>query len=109
MTYVKAAAADELKDGEKKKVTLENHVLLLTRLNGTYYALDNKCPHMGGSLADGTLQGASIICPKHGTAFDVRTGKVVKGGKMVFISIKAADARTYPVKIEGSDVLVGLD
>lgn len=109
MIYTRAASADELKDGEKKKVILENNVILLAKLNGTYYALDNKCPHMGGSLADGTLSGTSIVCPRHGTAFDVRTGKVVKGGKMIFISIKAANARTYPVRVENNDVLVGLD
>jgi len=109
MVYQKVAVAGELKDGEKKKIVLEDKVLLLTKLNGTFYALDNKCPHMGGSLADGTLDGASIVCPRHGTAFDVRTGEVVKNGKLAFIPVKAGNARSYPVKVEGNDVLVGLD
>ena len=108
MIYEKAAHADELKDGEMKKVILENNVILLANLNGTYYALDNKCPHMGGSLADGTLEGASVVCPLHGTAFDVHTGAVTKNGKLAFISIKTTNARTYPVKVEDGDVLVGV-
>jgi 3-phenylpropionate/trans-cinnamate dioxygenase ferredoxin subunit len=109
MIYEKAATADELKNGEKKKVILENNVILLTNLNGTYYALDNKCPHMGGSLADGTLEGTSVVCPRHGTAFDVRTGEVTKNGKLAFISVKTTSARTYPVRVEDGDVLVGID
>ncbi|MEN6418333.1 MAG: Rieske 2Fe-2S domain-containing protein [Clostridiaceae bacterium] len=109
MTYQKAASADELKDGEMKKAILKDNVVLLVRLGGTFYALDNKCPHMGGSLADGTLDGASVVCPRHGTAFDVRTGAVAKNGKLAFIPVKPASARTYPVKVEGGDVLVGID
>jgi len=109
MIYEKAATADELKDGEMKKIILENNVILLANLNGTYYALDNKCPHMGGSLADGTLEGSSVACPRHGTAFDVRTGAVTKNGKLAFIPVKPANARTYPVKVEDGDVLVGVD
>ena len=109
MIYEKVATADELKDGEKKKIVLKDKVLLLTRLNGTFYALDNKCPHMGGSLFDGTLNGVNIVCPRHGMTFDVRTGEAVKNGKMAFIPVKAGNARAYPVKVEGNDVLVGLD
>lgn len=108
MTYQKAAAVDELKDGEMKKAILEDSVVLLVRLGGTFYALDNKCPHMGGSLAEGTLDGASVVCPRHGTAFDVRTGAVTKSGKLAFIPVKSANARTCPVKVEGGDVLVGV-
>lgn len=108
MRYIKVAQANELKDGEKKKITLENKVLLLVKLNGTYYAIDNKCPHMGGSLYDGALEGTSIVCPRHGTAFDVRSGEVVKRGKLAFISVKANNAQIYSVKIEQDDVLVGI-
>lgn len=109
MHYEKVAAADELKNGEKKKVILGDNVFLLTKIDGAYYALNNKCPHMGGSLFDGTLTGTTIICPRHGTAFDVRTGAIVRGGRLVFVSIKGVNARAYPVKVEGNDVLVGLE
>ena len=109
MIYEKAATADELKDGEKKKVVLKDKVLLLTRLNGTFYALDNKCPHMGGSLADGNLEGATLSCPRHGAKFDVRTGKNVGGAKLAFIKAKVGDAKMFPVKVEGKDILVELE
>ncbi|NCB73960.1 MAG: non-heme iron oxygenase ferredoxin subunit [Clostridia bacterium] len=109
MQYIKIAQTDEIKDGEKKKITLDNKVLLLANVKGTYYAIDNKCPHMGGSLFDGNLDGYNIVCPKHGSVFDVRTGKAVKGGKIIFIKVQANDTQAYPVKIEGTDILVGLE
>lgn len=109
MRHIKVAQENELKDGEKKKITFENKVLLLAKLNGMFYAIDNKCPHMGGSLYDGVLEEANIVCPRHGTAFDVRSGEVVKRGKLAFISVKVSNVQTYPVKIEQDDVLVGLD
>jgi len=109
MEYIKIAQTGELKDGEKMKVTAGGKVLLLTNIGGTYYAIDNKCPHMGGSLYDGILEGGTITCPLHGTVFDVKTGKLVKNGKIAFINLKVKDDRAYPVKIEGTDILVGIE
>ena len=109
MQYFKAAQKNELRAGEKKKIEQSGKVILLTNIGGTYYAIDNKCPHMGGSLYDGNLDGDQIICPKHGTVFDVRTGKVSKNGKIAFINLKVNDTKTYPVKVDGDDILVGLE
>ncbi len=109
MQYIKVAQTDEVKPGEKKKISLKDKVLLLTNVEGTYYAIDNKCPHMGGSLYEGKLDGGTITCPKHGSVFDVSTGKVVKNGKIVFINLKVNDTKVYPVKIEGNDILIGME
>ena len=109
MEYIKITRTGELKNGEKKKVAAGDKVLLLTNIGGTYYAIDNKCPHMGGSLFDGKLEGDTITCPLHGTVFDVKTGKVVKNGKLAFLNLKVKDDRAYPVKIEGDDILVGIE
>lgn len=109
MEYFKVAKTEEVKAGGKMKVTLEGTDYLLTNIEGTYYAIDNKCPHMGGSLFDGTLSGSRVTCPRHGTVFDVRTGEMVQGGKMGPIHLnKVKDVRSYPVKIEGDDILLGL-
>jgi len=109
MEYVKVAQTGEVKPGEKKKVTADGKVLLLTNIGGTYYAIDNKCPHIGGSLYDGILEGDTITCPWHGTVFDVKTGKTIKGGKIAFMNLKVKDDRAYPVKAEGEDILVGIE
>ncbi|NCB51703.1 MAG: hypothetical protein EOM54_07475 [Clostridia bacterium] len=109
MQYIKIAQKNEVKDGEKKKIPIDDKVLLLTNVQGTYYAIDDKCPHMGASLYEGSLNGYSITCPKHGSVFDVRTGNVISSGKIAFIHVKVNNTRTYPVKVEGDDILIGLE
>lgn len=96
-----------MKTGEKKKVTIDDKVLLLTQIGDTYHAIDNRCPHMGGSLYDGILDGNTIT--KHGSVFDVRTGEVVQSGKIAFIRVKVRDTHVYPVIVEGTDILVGIE
>lgn len=108
MNYIRIDAADALSPGEKKKITHEGRDILLANIGGTYYAADNRCPHMGGSLADGVLEGTNIVCPRHGSVFDVTTGKVVQNGKILFIKAKVHDIETYPVKVEGTDLLLGM-
>lgn len=109
MKYVKVAQINELPAGNKKKIILENKTILLTNIQGNYYAMDNTCPHMGGSLYDGSLNGNNIACPKHGSVFDVRTGKVVHKGKILFVKVKVNDVAIYPVKIEDTDILIGIE
>ena len=109
MDFQKVAELDALKPGEKKSFPLSGKTVLLANVGGTIYALDNKCPHMGGSLADGNLEGATLSCPRHGAKFDVRTGKNVGGAKLAFIKAKVGDAKMFPVKVEGKDILVELD
>lgn len=109
MQYIKAAEINDLKDGEKRKLNINNTVLLLVNVQGTYYAINNKCPHMGGSLYDGKQEGYNITCPRHGSVFDVRNGAMVKNGKLLFMNVKESSVKAYPVKIEGSDVLIGME
>lgn len=108
MQYVRIAGVNDLNPGEKQKVLINNKTILLIRLDDVFYALDNRCPHMGGLLSGGDLEGTTLTCPRHGAKFDVRTGKSVGNAKLAFVSVKVSDATTFPVKIEGTDVLVGL-
>jgi 3-phenylpropionate/trans-cinnamate dioxygenase ferredoxin component len=109
MKYVKVAQTTEFSEGNKKKISLEDKKILLTKIQNSYYAIDNTCPHMGGSLYDGNLDGNNIICPKHGSIFDVTTGKVVQSGKLFFIKVKVHDIHSYPIKIEGIDIMLGIE
>ena len=109
MKFVKAEGTKSLSDGDKMKIKAEGKELLLANIDGTYYAIDNKCPHMGGSLADGNLENDHIVCPRHGSAFDVKTGKAVHGGKLAFIKFKVDDTVSYPIKVENDSILIGIE
>ena len=109
MNYIKVAQTTDLAEGEKKKITLEAREILLTNVKGSYYAIDNICPHMGGSLYDGKLEGNNIICPKHGSVFDVTTGKAVQAGKIFFAKVKVHDLHSYPVRVEETELMIGIE
>jgi len=49
--------------------------LALCNVDGTVYAIDNTCPHAGGPLGEGSLDGEFIECPWHGWRYNVRTGE----------------------------------
>lgn len=72
--FVKILDVDQLKPGQVTTVTIKGHDVCIANVEGEFFALDNKCPHRGGQLGDGQLQGADVICPLHGWDFDVRTG-----------------------------------
>ena len=65
---------------------------------GIISAIDGICPHQGGPLAEGLLEGTTVTCPWHGWQFDVCTGKTPLGPKI--------KQPVYEVKVEGQDVLV---
>jgi 3-phenylpropionate/trans-cinnamate dioxygenase ferredoxin subunit len=71
-------------------------------VDGAFYAIHNVCTHADALLTDGDLEGAAIVCPRHGASFDVRTGAV--------LSMPAAfPVRTYETKVEGSDIFIKVD
>ncbi len=81
---------------------------LIANVKGEFYALSNICPHACGSLADGTLSGDKITCPKHGAQFDLKTGEAVSEAKILFFKIKPKNAGCYEVQINGTDVMIGI-
>jgi 3-phenylpropionate/trans-cinnamate dioxygenase ferredoxin subunit len=54
------------------------------------------------------LNGSVVTCPRHGSQFDVRTGKLVGLGRIAFVKVHPRDEESYQVKVEGTSILVGL-
>ncbi len=108
METLKIAQTHELMPGQMKRIDAGNRHILLANVDGTYYALDDKCPHLGGSLSGGRLEGGRVSCPNHGASFELATGRNVGNAKIAFISIRVNDAKSYKVRVDGSDVIVEL-
>ena len=79
MGFIKIAFIKDLGPGEKKAFKIKSKEILIVNLDGKYYALGNICTHLGCKLSNGTLIGENVECPCHGSTFDIKTGKVVKG------------------------------
>jgi nitrite reductase (NADH) small subunit/3-phenylpropionate/trans-cinnamate dioxygenase ferredoxin subunit len=71
---IKVAKAADVPPGQGCVVQAGAATLALFNVEGTYYAVDNTCPHRGGPLGDGDLEGRFAICPWHGWRWDVTTG-----------------------------------
>ena len=72
-------AENDLHEGELKRVIIENVLVLLARYQGQVYALTEICSHLGGPLAEGTLEDGCVICPWHGSRFRLKDGGIVNG------------------------------
>ena len=73
--YIKVADADDLEDPGKTVIDVNDRLLVLVKVNGLFYCIDDVCTHDDGPLSDGTLHGFDLICPRHGARFDVCSGK----------------------------------
>jgi thiamine pyrophosphate-dependent acetolactate synthase large subunit-like protein/nitrite reductase/ring-hydroxylating ferredoxin subunit len=71
----KAAEVGELGEGRVKSVALGTTTVALTRFEGCYAAIDNRCPHQGGPLGEGSIEKGYLRCPWHGWDYHPTTGK----------------------------------
>jgi 3-phenylpropionate/trans-cinnamate dioxygenase ferredoxin subunit len=103
----------EIENGTMKEISVNGHEILLARVDDQYYATGNRCPHMGGKLSQGKLEGTVVTCPKHNSQFDLKDGRVVrwlKGSGFVSAIGKALKSPrplvTYNVKIQDDKILI---
>jgi 3-phenylpropionate/trans-cinnamate dioxygenase ferredoxin subunit len=95
--FVTITTTDQLKPGERIIVEIGSQWIAVFNIDGTYYAVEDRCTHDDGPLAEGELYGCEIECPRHGARFDVRTGKVTAPPALV-------DVPVYEVRVEGNEV-----
>jgi nitrite reductase/ring-hydroxylating ferredoxin subunit len=89
---VKIAALPDLPPGRMKLLALAGTVVAVFNIDGRFYAIRNRCPHEGGPVASGPLNGTLITCPRHGWQFDLATGQSTNRG--------AFSVKTYPVAVK---------
>src|SRR3972149_11936071 len=105
----------DLADGAMKEVSVNGREFLLARVKDKYYAADGRCPHMGGNLSIGKLDGTIVTCPRHYSQFDLADGRVIRwtgwtGLKLSLARMMRAPRplATYLVKLEDARVMAGL-
>ena len=77
--FQRVGDASEVPVGTAKAFEVGRYGVAVFNVDGAFFGLENCCPHQGGPLADGWLEGALITCPWHAWCFDVRTGKMTLG------------------------------
>ena len=99
--YTTVASLKDLKTSKLMCVKAQGMRIALAYVDGKVFAVDDMCTHEDASLSKGSLHGECVKCPLHGSRFDLNTGEA--------LDEPAEDAvTTYPVKIEGDNILVKL-
>jgi nitrite reductase/ring-hydroxylating ferredoxin subunit len=107
MARVKIGSKAEVPLGGVIGVDIQGKKLAVFNVSGKFYAIDGICTHAGGHLWEGRLINPTTIkCPRHGSEYDVRTGKVLHGPWIPFG--KAHDLGSYPVVESGNDLFIDL-
>jgi len=87
---------DEIPEGERKIVQIENISIGVFHHKDSWYALRNSCLHRGGPVCTGLLDGDTLICPWHGYQYDLLSGK--------FLADTSTGLEMYPVEVREGQV-----
>jgi len=98
--FVEVARAAEIPPGFAKAVVAGGREIAVFHVGDEFYAIDNACPHQGGPLAEGWLEGNIVTCPWHAWCFDVRSGTMTLGFSTV---------DTFEVQVVGSTISVSTE
>ncbi len=107
LEWHRVADIDELPEGRVKTVTAGVHSMALTHIDGEYHAMDNRCPHQGGPLGEGSIEKGKngecmLRCPWHGWDFDPKTG-LPPGGH------KDSGQAMFPLEVRDDGIYIGLE
>jgi nitrite reductase/ring-hydroxylating ferredoxin subunit len=98
--FVNVGTTQELEALEGGKlVEAAGQRIAIFNVGGKYWAIEDACPHRGGPLSEGMLADDEVICPWHGSRFNVRTGAVVTPPAQ-------KNVKSFPVRVVGTEVQV---
>src|ERR1041384_479257 len=90
---------EEIPADSAKAVHVNGHHLALFRRNGEYFAVDNRCPHMGYPLSKGSIKDGILVCHWHHWQFDLKSGACFMNG--------GDDVQSFPVQVKDGEVSIG--
>ena len=100
MGKILVGKVSDITSGKMIMVSTDGKDILVTNVDGNYYAMDDTCAHAGASLSEGSLDGSTVTCPWHGSTWDCKTGKLIAFGAQL------KDLSSYKVTVESDNVFV---
>lgn len=104
MKWIRITSTGNIPEREGRALTLDSRPVALFNLGDRFVALENRCPHGGGPLADGIVGGATVTCPLHNWRICLDSGAITKP-----CDASSSSVQTYPVKVENGVILLGID
>jgi nitrite reductase (NADH) small subunit len=104
MSWIRITAAENIPPREGRTVQLGSLQVAIFNTGDRFLAVENRCPHGGGPLADGIVGGDTVTCPLHNWRVSLETGCVSRP-----CEAGAPPVRTFPVDIVDGIVMVSCD
>jgi nitrite reductase (NADH) small subunit len=95
--FARVAAVSEVPPGTAIMVPVGDFDIAIFNVGGQYFAVDDVCPHAGGSLQEGYVSDGTVTCPLHGWCFNLQDGSMTNGRKKI---------STFDLVVEGNDISV---
>lgn len=99
-SFVKVAKTTDIPAGTMRHVEVEGIEILIANVEGKFYAVGDRCPHLNATVSEGTLNKTIVTCPRHLSTFDITTGRAITGTR--------SNLPTYEVKVVGDDLFIDL-
>lgn len=96
--YVNIAKVGDIPEGHGKAFEVDGRVIAVFNDHGEYHAIDDCCPHMGGSLAQGAIDDGTVACPWHAWRFDIRDG--------TWCDNRRIKIERFQLRVQGDDIQV---
>ena len=96
--YVRIARLEDLGPNGAAEFEHDGRIIALFLVGGEIFAIDGICPHQGGPLAQGLVEGTIVTCPWHGWQFDLRDGRNP--------TFRTVTQPCFEVRIDGEDILI---
>jgi 3-phenylpropionate/trans-cinnamate dioxygenase ferredoxin subunit len=108
MEFIKVGELRDVAIGAMKSYSVHGKDIVVANVDGIIYAMDRYCPHAGGDLSKGVLEGCVITCPRHGSKFDLKKRNTMAGPKVAFMKLKTSTSNYYEVKVDDPNLFVEL-
>jgi nitrite reductase (NADH) small subunit len=99
--FVPVASRHEVGEGVATIVRAGRYEVAIFDLGGELRAYENCCPHQGGPIGEGIVDGETVTCPWHAWCFDLRDGKMTLGD--------FAALRRFDVRVEDDAIYVAIE
>lgn len=96
--FVTVAKVGEITEGDGRAFAVNGRMVAVFMMNGEYYAIDDYCPHMGASLATGSIYKGAVTCPWHAWRFSLQDGTWLDNPKVKVDS--------FQIRVEGDEIQV---
>ncbi|MBX6377725.1 MAG: non-heme iron oxygenase ferredoxin subunit [Clostridia bacterium] len=100
--WLRVASEGEIPPSGVRRVNVRGVPIAVFHVEGRYYATSDTCTHAEASLAEGKVEGHTVVCPRHGARFDVRTGAALSMPASVPLD-------TYPVEVRDGGVFIDVE